>query len=218
MSLAFQLSTPASNPHALDAITYFVSKLPDLGDAGVSGYPIIFRSAAAATSTVPLSGIIGKVIMLHTRDPRRILDQLEPVVAHINATWSGGGFGWTWLADTTYFPSFGAWYEQNYDPSPVGYGSVMGSRLLDRGALAANLTATKAALDRFSSAGDGGMAPGLVTAYIVSGKAVWEAKPRGGSTAVNPAWRRTHVHASKSVRFGRNLMATACAANGESDV
>jgi hypothetical protein len=34
--------------------------------------------------------------------------------------------------------------------------------------------------------------------YMVSGKGVWNSKPRGGSDAVNPAWRKTLIHAGKS--------------------
>lgn len=33
--------------------------------------------------------------------------------------------------------------------------------------------------------------------YMVSGKGVWDAVPRGGSDAVNPAWRKALVHAGK---------------------
>ena len=66
----------------------------------------------------------------------------------------------------------------------------MGSRLLDGPALTANATATKLAFEKFA---DGGQA----TVYIVSGKGVWHAQPRGGDTAANPAWRKTYVHASK---------------------
>jgi hypothetical protein len=70
----------------------------------------------------------------------------------------------------------------------------MGSRLLDSEALSANATATKLALEKFSAGGQ-------ATVYIVSGKGVWEATPRGGSTAANPAWRRTYVHASEFPLF-----------------
>ena len=33
--------------------------------------------------------------------------------------------------------------------------------------------------------------------YMVSGKGVWDAKPRGGGDAVNPAWRKALIHAGK---------------------
>jgi len=34
--------------------------------------------------------------------------------------------------------------------------------------------------------------------YMVSGKGVWDAEPRGGGDAVNPAWRKALVHAGMS--------------------
>lgn len=187
VTLTFQLTAAAGNPNAFDAITYMVSQFPKLGDAGVSGYPIIFNSVGNTSDNGRslVSGLIARVIML-TRDQNAILGQVQPLFAHINATWPGFSF----YTSTTYHRSFGAWFEDNYDPSPVGYGSVMSSRLLDGPALAANATATKAALQRFSAGGQ-------ATVYIVSGKGVWTAQPRGGSTAVNPGWRRTYVHASE---------------------
>jgi len=189
VTMAFQFTTLADNPHAFDAITYFVSQFPTLGDAGVSGYPIIFNNVANTSDggRTRVTGMLGMVIML-ARDKNAIVNQLQPLFAHINTTWPGSFVFWT---NVTYHPSFAAWYEDNFDPSPVGYGSVMGSRLLDATALAGNLTATKAALQRFSATA------GQATVYIVSGKGVFTAKPRGGSTAVNPAWRRTYVHASE---------------------
>jgi hypothetical protein len=189
VTLTFQFATAAGNLHAFDAVAYFVSKFPELGDAGVSGYPIIFNSVGNSSDggRTLVTGVIGKVIIIGTKDQGSVLKQFQPLFSHINTTWPGFSF----YTSTTYHASFAAWYEENYDPSPVGYGSVMSSRLLDGPALAANITATKQALQKFSAGGQ-------ATVYIVSGKAVWTAQPRGGATAVNPAWRKTYVHASKS--------------------
>lgn len=66
----------------------------------------------------------------------------------------------------------------------------MSSRLLDAKALSANATATKVAFEKFS---DGGVA----TVYLVAGKGVTDAVPRGGSNAVSSAWRRTIIHCSE---------------------
>ncbi|KAK3375929.1 hypothetical protein B0T24DRAFT_572387 [Lasiosphaeria ovina] len=199
MSLMFQFTAAAENPHAFDAIAYFVGKFPELVGAGVSGYPIIFKAAPGVLSggQTLVTGIVGKVVMLDTSNETDILGQIEPLFAHINSTWPGFVF----YTNATYYPSFGAWYEENYDPSPVGYENIMGSRLLDGPSLTDNATATKLALERFA---DGGQA----TVYMVSGKGVWHAQPRGGSNAVNPAWRRTYVHATASVSFA-SLNATA---------
>jgi len=67
---------------------------------------------------------------------------------------------------------------------------MLGSRLLDATALAANLTALQAALKVFTH---GDSAQGV----LVGGGKVNTFVPPGGS-AVNPAWRKTVVHLSKS--------------------
>lgn len=187
-TLDFSFSTPASNPHAFDAITYFVSNFPDLADAGVSGYPIIFNTVPNISDggKTLVTGVVGKVIKLHTRKHSEILQQFDPLFAHINTTWPN----FTFFTNVTTHPSFGLWYEDNFDPSPVGFSSVMSSRLLDREALTSDLNATKRGLERFSAGGQ-------ATVYIVSGKGLRDARPRGGGTAVHPSWRRTYVHASK---------------------
>lgn len=41
--------------------------------------------------------------------------------------------------------------------------------------------------------------------YMVSGKGVWNAKPRGGSDAVNPAWRKALIHAGQSLYWNRKV-------------
>lgn len=192
-SLTFQFATLSSNPFAFDAVAYFLGQLPTLEQSGISGYPIVFKSAASVVGGVETlyTGVVGKVIMLNTPTKQTALDQINPIFANISQTWPGA---FSFYSDVVEFASFGAWYEQNYDPSPVGYSNVMGSRLLDTQALTGNITATKLAFEKFAAGGQ-------ATAYIVSGKGVWTAKPRGGSTAVNPAWRRTVVHATASVSF-----------------
>ncbi|KAK4187062.1 Tetrahydrocannabinolic acid synthase [Podospora australis] len=192
-SVNFRFSTLSSNAFSFDAVAYFLSQLPILEQAGVSGYPIVFKSAATVTNGVQAfyTGIAGILIMLNTPTKQTILDHINPIFTHINQTWPGA---FEFYTDIEEFASFGAWYEKHYDPSPVGYSMVLGSRLLDTQALSSNITATKLAFEKFAAGGQ-------ANPYIVSGKGVWTAKPRGGSTAVSPAWRRTVVHATASVSF-----------------
>lgn len=154
----------------------------------MTGYPIIFNSAPSASNPAELvSGVIGILIMLDVPSRDSILQQVSPLFDHINTTYPSQ---FQFYTNVTAHANFAAWYEDNFDPSPVGYGSVMASRLLDREALTGNMTALKTGLQRFSAGGQ-------ATVFIVSGKGVFDAKPRGGATAVNPAWRRTYVHASE---------------------
>jgi hypothetical protein len=169
-------------------IAYFMSQFPSLADAGVSGYPQIFKNVYSYLSpTIPVTGLMGLVLMLDTTNSTDITSLFDPIFNYINTTWSGE-FAFT--ATPTWYPSHYAWYEVNYDPSSAGYENVMSSRLLDREALTGNLTKAKEAYELFADGGGSNM-------FMVSGKGVHDAVPRGGSNAVLPAWRSTYVHASK---------------------
>ncbi|PMD57650.1 uncharacterized protein K444DRAFT_691790 [Hyaloscypha bicolor E] len=66
---------------------------------------------------------------------------------HINNTWPGSfQIGVTFTSHTSFYK----WYDENYGGSPVGYENVMGSRLSDADALAANVTATKLPFEQFA--------------------------------------------------------------------
>jgi hypothetical protein len=196
-TLNFAVSTSATNPAAFDMITYILGQYPALADSGISGYPIIFNTVPNTLDggLTTVTGILGKVIMLNTTSAADIVARFQPLFDHINATWPGQ---FTFYSSTMDHPSFAAWYLDNYDASPVGYENVMGSRLLDVPALTANATATKQAFQKFSLGGQ-------ATVYIVSGKGVWEAQPRGGGNAAHPAWRKTLAHASK-IKFPLCMM------------
>jgi hypothetical protein len=188
MNLNFWVATSANNTHAFDMIAYFLSKFPSLSDAGVSGYPQIFKSVYSYLSpTVPVSGLMGLVLMLDTTNSSDITSLFDPIFSYINTTWPGE---FAFSATPTWYSSHYAWYEVNYDPSPAGYENVMSSRLLDREALTGNLTMAKEAYELFAAGGGSNM-------FMVSGKGVHDAVPRGGSNAVLPAWRSTYVHASE---------------------
>lgn len=86
------------------------------------------------------------------------------------------------------YPDFWAWYNISNGPLDAGFDQYLGSRLLDRKALTQNLTAVAAAFKAATPSGS------VTSAYLVGGKGVMHAKPRGGSNAVNSAWRKAYVH------------------------
>lgn len=190
MDLNFGISTAANNSHAFDMVSYVLGQFPALSDAGVSGYPSIFKSTPNPLNggVTQVSGMVGEVLMLDTANATDIISLFDPIFSYINNTWPNE---FTIVANTTFYPSHYSWYEVNYDPSPVGYENLMSSRLLDAHALTNNATAVKLAMERFAEGG-------AATVFMVSGKGVHNAQPRGGGNAVLPAWRTTYVHASKS--------------------
>jgi hypothetical protein len=172
-----------------DMVAYVLGQFPSLGDQGLSGYSYFFPSIPN-----PFDGgatQIGGMFMaavLQDSSPEAMHKVWDPVLAHINTTWPGF---FQVIYQPKSFPSFLAWYAENYDTSAAGQNSYLGSRLLDRTALTANLTKSSAALEGFANGT-------LSTAYLVSGEGVHNARPRGCGNAVLPAWRKAYVHASTS--------------------
>ncbi|KLU86944.1 hypothetical protein MAPG_05951 [Magnaporthiopsis poae ATCC 64411] len=189
MGLRFSITTDSANPHVFDMVAYFLSRIPDLLKAGGGG----------GLS----SGIVGSVAMLDTDRPNDILEPFEALFSHINSTWPGFVFA----ANATSYPSFHAWYQENFDPTPAGYSTLAASRLLDREAITSNLTATKLAFEKFVEGGNAGV-------YMVAGPGVWNARPRGGGrTAVNPRWREAYLHAATGILFPSGSPGAASAAS-----
>jgi hypothetical protein len=89
---------------------------------------------------------------------------------------------------TEVYSDFWAWYKDNNGPLDANHDHILGSRLLDGKALTENPTALKATLQKITPAGS------ISSHFMVGGKNVMNAQPRGGSNAVNPAWRKAYVH------------------------
>jgi len=188
VSMEFYIISSADNIRTFDMISYVVQQFPDLADKGISGYPIVLNTNLnifGGPNVTWIKGIAGKLIMVNTKNETDMMKLITPILNNINSTWSDMYAG----AKTTYYPNFNAWYRDSYDQTPAGYESVMVSRLLDRAALTSDPLATKVALGKFSSGGQANV-------FIVSGKGVHQAKPRGGGSSVHPVWRRAYVHAS----------------------
>jgi hypothetical protein len=187
-SAVVAIATPdVNNTRAIfDMVAYVISQFPSMGDKGLSGYSYYFSAVPNPLDggATTVGGILMSGVLLNSSpdDMRKLWD---PVFTHVNATWPG--FQTILLPQS--FPSFLAWYSENYDTSAAGTNSYVGSRLLDAPALTSNLTKSAAAFESFAR-GE------AATAYLVSGKGVHDAKPRGGGNAVLPAWRKAYVHAS----------------------
>jgi FAD/FMN-containing dehydrogenase len=185
-------------PRVWDMVAYVISRFPALGDAaGLSGYSYLFNTIPNPLGAGPatVSGMLINVVLQDTRDPKVMTDLWAPVLAHVRDTWPE-----VVVVDSnvTTFPTFLAWYGEHYDTTATGNNTFVGSRLLDERSLTADLTASAAAFRRLSEGG-------VATAYLVSGRGVRDAVPRGGGNAVLPAWRRAYVHSSKFHCFFPNL-------------
>jgi len=191
LHLSITIATLTSLPQAKgtwDLVAYLLAQYPALGDAGLSGYSFLFDNFTNpfGPSSPLVSGVLASVALQDTSDPNDMLKLWGPILEHVNATWPGFAVA----PNITAYRSFWDWYQPNKDSFAAGKNQYTCSRLLDAKALAGDRNVTRDAFREFSASGAG-------TAYLVSGKGVWEAKPRGGSNAVLPAWRKAYVHASE---------------------
>ncbi|QBZ55220.1 hypothetical protein PoMZ_00115 [Pyricularia oryzae] len=190
LGLGFSMITSADSPHALDAMVYFITQIPALAAAGISGYPIMHK--AKPLGNVTYTGVVGILIMRDSSNPEDIMKLIQPIFSHANTTWPGH---FVFTSQVVAHANFYSWYQQNYDKSQAGRSLVAASQLLDGQALKRNETAIRAVLEAVLDGGEAGF-------YMVSGKGVRDAAAvRRGRTAVNPAWTEAVVHAATGVGF-----------------
>jgi hypothetical protein len=177
-----------------DVFASILAQFPKLGAQGISTYSFLAPSFVSPslniTSAVDAYYGVFMLPLLHPGNSSATLiaainDVLNTAKAPYPAQFVTSVTG-------TAYPDFWSWYQNNNGPLDAGSDVVLGSRLLDEKALTANTTAVKEAYKIITQ-------PGRMTnIYLVSGKNVWNAEPRGGSNAVNPAWRKAFVHTGES--------------------
>ncbi|KAI0965734.1 hypothetical protein F4678DRAFT_467282 [Xylaria arbuscula] len=184
------VSTDLEAPWIWDMVGYIASQLPYIMEKDVSGYALFspnLLSPDGNNSTLNYAGMGGEFMILDTQDTSDMEAIWEPNIAHVNATWPSA----VSLIAVNPYPSFKSWFDVYYDQSPTGYDQYVGSRLLDENALTTHDSNELGQAFKLASA----------SAYLVAGKGVQNAKPRGGSNSVTPTWRRAVVHAVNGKRF-----------------
>jgi hypothetical protein len=142
---------------------------------------------AQSNLTTPVNGFEGAFILpaLHPENTSDSLAAtLQNILANITAPYPKQFFS---SVSAQSYPDFYTWYLPNNGPNTAGDDIQTGSRLLDGKALT-NTSGLKEALKVLVPA----QSP--LQIYLVSGKGVHNAQPRGGGNAVNPAWRTAFVH------------------------
>ncbi|KAI3321641.1 FAD-binding domain-containing protein [Xylariaceae sp. AK1471] len=174
-------------PWIWDMVGYVLSQFPYLDSKGVSGYTFSSPNYTIpyGNGTLTLAGLGGEFMIINTQDINDMQAIWDPIISHVNATWPNVV---TTVAVEPY-PSFQSWFSVYYDQGQAGDDEYVGSRLLDATSLA-NSTAVGEAF-KISHG----------SAYLVAGKGVKDAKPRGGSTSVTPTWRKAIAHAVNGKSF-----------------
>lgn len=163
-------------------------------ERGISGYNIIAKDMANPIQGIGLpdriAGLVGSCILQDIDNNEDVTKAFNPINATIQERWPNKVQFSTIIEQ---FDSFLGWFDKYYDMASAGGSTYLVSRLLDRKALTGDSEALKNALQQVLSSGS----TSSMAAYMVAGKGVQEATPRGGSNAVNPAWRTAYIHACK---------------------
>lgn len=148
------------------------------------------------TNPVPAPGLpdrwsgLSGVLSLLNKGPEAVQEILDPLNNTILERFNGTAFLQTLPVES--YDSWLDYYDVNFDNGTAGGGALLVSRLLDEEALTGDHEALKGALQATTEASE------IIHFYLLGGKGIHEAKPRGGSNAVNPGWRKAYVHTRKS--------------------
>ncbi|OAA76603.1 FAD-binding, type 2 [Akanthomyces lecanii RCEF 1005] len=197
----FVAFTVPGSPLLSDLIGYVGAQSPALMNGGLSGYNIVSSNFSNPDpgSGLPdyLAGFQGRLTTLDDPNGNDTIARLfKPINDTINQRWPGkAGF----FSSNTEYKSFLDFFAANYDTETVGDNKYLISRLLNQEAFNDPKALGNALL---SGTGPGGFS----TFFLVGGKGVQEAKPAGGSNAVNSHWRSAYVHtitAAQGVPFDK---------------
>ncbi|KAM0254637.1 hypothetical protein ACHAQJ_006606 [Trichoderma viride] len=197
LGVTLMIITDPKESFVFDLITYIATQIPSLMNQGLSGYNLVTRDMQSPIQLpgIPdrVAGFLGTCILQDIDKLDVITKAFNPINDTLRERW---GDKVQFFTLTNQFDSWLDWFDINFDSSPAGGSQYLVSRLLDGEALTGNPKKLKSALKAAMASG------GTMTAFMVAGKGVQEAKPRGGSNAVNPAWRTAYVHAINSDSFG----------------
>jgi hypothetical protein len=192
-ALAFLATVPGTEAF-WDATANVLAQFPKLNDQGISGYTFISPGYTnpAINITTPVDAYYG-VFNLPLLHPGNSSASLTSAISEVFAT-ATAAYPLQFMTSVipTLYKDFYSYYVVNNGPLNAGFDVLVGSRLLDEEALTNNLTAV---IEAFKTATPHGSSSNV---YLVGGKGVWDVVPRGGSDAVNPAWRKALVHSSTS--------------------
>ncbi|KAE9366414.1 FAD-binding domain-containing protein [Stipitochalara longipes BDJ] len=182
----FNLQTEPNSTAYWDILAYFLAQYPALSAANVAAFTYLFPNAPLTEGGPPVSSFEAVLALPDPTSANELEDLLAPIWAHINETYPGPIITG---ATSTVFPDLYSMFLEYADASTAGVDKVVGSWLLPAETLTDD--EFKDTLKTFLGESGGRL-------YMVSGKGVWDAAPRGGSDAVNPAWRKALIHAVTS--------------------
>ncbi|TVY64202.1 FAD-linked oxidoreductase patO, partial [Lachnellula suecica] len=208
LTTAVTFGTVVGNPNFYPALTYFFSQFPHLSSLGITSYNgvIINSSTAGNASNFPglpstngtdyssFQGIFMLPVLSAQNTTSSLSDALKPLLAKISSKYPEQFI--VNISNVTTSPTFYDWWFKGSKPDYAGIDIITASRLIGADALR-NTDALETTLRGVLSN------PALVgfNFYLLGGRGLADAVPRGGSDAVNPAWRKAIVHAVTGVSW-----------------
>ncbi|SPO00052.1 related to isoamyl alcohol oxidase [Cephalotrichum gorgonifer] len=197
LHMIFMLGTTSTAPNITDIQALFLSKVPSLSDSGLAGYVWLAKEMVNPAGPDPgpplLGGIFGMLTLQDTDDEKDMLNLMEPIVEEAAQRFPDSNVTFGPVIEK--YGSFQDWYSVYHDNGAAGSSQWLGSRLFGEDTLTGDAGELAARLDRLEDL------TGQLMVYMVSGKGVFEAEPRGGGTAVSPAWRTSYVHNTIGEQF-----------------
>ncbi|KAJ0267575.1 hypothetical protein Brms1b_013703 [Colletotrichum noveboracense] len=190
------IRTAPDAPYLPALTAYVLSQMPALERAGMSMYCTssrVLMDNPFPVQSLPaqIAGMMGVALLQDQVDPEAMQELWQPINATIAARWPEALF----VLQTEQLASWFDWFDKYRDARPVGYHLIFASRLLDEAALTEDVDALATAVGTVTEK------VGRLTAFLVAGKGVHEAVPRGRGNAVHPAWRRAYIHAMATAQF-----------------
>jgi hypothetical protein len=173
----FKLQAAPNSTAYWEAVAYLLAQFPAISANNVSAFTYLYPTVASFEAVF---------VLPDPASASSLEELLAPFLAHVNETY---GDQVTTSAKSTIFPNLYDTFLVYADASGAGVDKVVGSWLLPPATLTDDVMLP--ALQTFLGTAGGRL-------YMVSGKGVWDAEPRGGSDAVNPAWRKALIHAGMS--------------------
>lgn len=181
----FNLQTKPNSTTYWEILAYFLAHYPTLSAANVSAYTYIYPNKTLTELQGPVASFEGVFALPEPSSASALEEMWAPFWAYVNETYPGQTVTQT---TSIVFPNLYSLFLEFADDSVAGVDKVVGSWLLPPKTLTED-TLSHALVDFVGESG--------ARLYMVSGKGVWDAEPRGGFDAVNPAWRKALIHAGK---------------------
>ncbi|PKS09465.1 hypothetical protein jhhlp_004081 [Lomentospora prolificans] len=193
--VTFALFTLPDAPQLHEYQAFVLSKFPSWSDAGVGAYAFVAHNISNTYFPGPpdyISGVMGLIVLPGATNETEIYSIIYPAIQEAQSKYPNTNV--TVVAAPEAFDSYQSWWDKYFDNGTAGYDQYLSSRLLDERTLS-DVDSVALALEEYLNP------TGMGLVHLVAGKGVRDAKPRGGSSAVNPAWRDAYVHIVKGRSF-----------------